>query len=556
MKISKVSIKNFRSIQDLDFHFPESGLMIIVGANNAGKSNIVRALNNILGETWWGKDIDPIDFYMRDSNNTIEIRIEFDNGRHVEFRSDEGGWPKYFDENGNQIWQSQGSIKEDFPCIYLPAQRNIPQALSFYRWSLMGKIARSLNKRVKENNLTEELEDKFNEIMEIFDKIDEFKQFKEDFALFFEEFQTTASYKLKVDFKPFTPLNYFKTINILVNDKVLGENYDIDIEELGEGTRNLIVLSLLRAYAKNFKQEAEGLLIIEEPEIYMHPQARRHLLDVFKDIVKDSNIQIIITTHSSSFIETEYFENIALVYKNPDKGTKIRQVTKRELVNFSNNTGASGCSTLDNITEFYAITSNEKLKEAFFARYVILVEGETEELCFPLFLKKIEFASDKLGISVIRVGGKSQIPKYWRLFYKFEIPMLVVFDNDIDKHSSERNNEIIADCFNVSIDDIENMEGDKTFKLLTGRFNQKLLVFKNNIESALKEDFSNYCKNDGKENKYSNYENDAGSLGLRKGQKLRFVVNKIFDECPDYTPSFLYEIKDILDEMFDYEKNE
>ncbi len=96
MKISKVYIKNFRSIKNLEFRFPESGLMIMVGANNAGKSNIVRTLNNILGETWWGKDIDPIDFYMRDPNNTIEIKIEFDNGRRVEFESDEGEWPKIF----------------------------------------------------------------------------------------------------------------------------------------------------------------------------------------------------------------------------------------------------------------------------------------------------------------------------------------------------------------------------------------------------------------------------------------------------------------------------
>ncbi len=459
---------------------------------------------------------------------------------------------KYFDENGNRIWPSQGNVKEDFPCIYLPAQRNISQTLSFHKWTLMGKIAQALNKRIKESNLTEELEKKFNEIMDVFDKIGEFKQFKEDFALFFEELQTTASYKLKVDFKPFTPLNYFKTINILVNDKVLGENYDIDIEELGEGTRNLIVLSLLRAYAKNFKQEAQGLLIIEEPEIYMHPQARRHLLRVFKEIVKDSNIQIIITTHSSSFIETEHFENIALVYKNSDKGTKIRQVTKQELVDFSNETGAGGRSTVDNITEFYAITSNEKLKEAFFARYVILVEGETEELCFPVFLKKIRFDPDKLGISVIRVGGKSQIPKYWRLFYKFGIPMLVVFDNDIDKPETERNNKIIADCFNVNAEDIEDIGENETFKLLTARFEQRLLIFKGNIETALKEDFSSYCENNGKDNKYSNFEDEARTLSLRKGQKLRFIINKIFNEYPDYYPSFLSETKTILDEVFNH----
>ena len=40
MRISRVYIKNFRSIKEVEFHFPESGLMVLVGANNAGKSNL------------------------------------------------------------------------------------------------------------------------------------------------------------------------------------------------------------------------------------------------------------------------------------------------------------------------------------------------------------------------------------------------------------------------------------------------------------------------------------------------------------------------------------
>jgi len=552
MKISKVYIKNFRSIKDLEFNFPESGLIVLVGANNAGKSNIVKAIKNILGEEWWGKDIDPMDFYRRSPENTIEIRIEFDNGRRVEFSSSEKMWPKYFDEIGNQIWSSQGNVKEDFPCIYLPAQRDISRMLSFYKWTLMGKISRSFNKLVKEKNLSRRLKEKFKEVMKIFDEIDEFRHFKKDAITFFEELQPDSFYKLKIDFKPFSPLNYFKTINILANDKILGENYDIDIEELGEGSRNLIILSLLRSYAKNFKQEAQGLLIIEEPEIYMHPQARRHLLHIFKEIVRNSNIQIIITTHSSSFLETQHFENIALVYKTLEDGTKIRQVTKEELVQFSNATGAGGRSTIDNITEFYAITSNERLKEAFFTKFLILVEGETEELCFPIFLRKVGMEPDKLGISAIGVGGKTQIPKYWRLFYKFKIPMLIVIDNDVNKPEKERNNQIIADCFNISVKDIENIS--ETFKILNGRFGQKLLVFKENIETALKKDFNKYCENNRKENKYSELENKAGNLGLRKGQKLRYIINAIFNEYADYTPKFLEEIKNILDDVFNHDE--
>ncbi len=52
MKLTRVKIDNFRSIKSMDFAFPESGFLVLVGANNAGKSNVIRAINNIFGVEW------------------------------------------------------------------------------------------------------------------------------------------------------------------------------------------------------------------------------------------------------------------------------------------------------------------------------------------------------------------------------------------------------------------------------------------------------------------------------------------------------------------------
>ncbi len=535
MKINRVHIRNFRSIKDLNFWFPDSGLMILVGANNAGKSNIVRVINNILGESWWGKNVDDSDYYMRNSNNTIIIAIQFDNGREVTFNSSDG-WPQYYDNSGHQIRPNQGNVKDDFPSTYLAAERSISKTLSFSKWELMGKVAQSFNRLVKSAGKENDLINKFNEVMDILDEIEEFRQFKEDFIRFFTEMQADTPYKLKINFKPFTPLNYFKTLNILANDETLGNEFDIDPQELGEGTKNLIIFSLLRSYAKNFRQEAQGLLIVEEPEIYLHPQAQRHSLKVFKEIVQNSNIQILVTTHSSAFIETEYFENIGLVYKSSEEGTKIQQVSKRELVDFSNQTGANGSSTAENIEQFYAITSDDKLKEAFFAKKVILVEGDTEEICLPELLK--DFDLDAQGISIIGVEGKAQIPKYWRLFYKFNIPMLVVFDNDIAKPSSERNNEVIATCFNIPIGDIE-QHFDIYRELIDQSYNQKLIVLENNFETALQKEFEHFCSENEVQNQYDEFEQQAINVGLRKAQKSRYIIKLIRQNYPSFSPSFI-----------------
>jgi len=69
---------------------------------------------------------------------------------------------------------------------------------------------------------------------------------------------------------------------------------------LGDGAKNLAVISLLRSYAKNFR-DANGIIAIEEPEIYLHPQARKHLFEVLKDIAK-SGLQVIFTTHDPNFL--------------------------------------------------------------------------------------------------------------------------------------------------------------------------------------------------------------------------------------------------------------
>lgn len=49
MYISKVKIKNYRSIKDLTTNF-NPGKNIIVGKNNSGKSNIIKAINIVLGK--------------------------------------------------------------------------------------------------------------------------------------------------------------------------------------------------------------------------------------------------------------------------------------------------------------------------------------------------------------------------------------------------------------------------------------------------------------------------------------------------------------------------
>lgn len=554
MKIKKIYIKNFRSIKELSFTFPEKGFLVLVGPNNAGKSNILRAINALLGDTWFTTDrLEIYDYYCRNSNNGIEIRIEFDNGYQVCFDMN-NKFPKYIDDIGNTIYGTRGNIKEDFPCTYLDASRNLSREMEFRTWTLMGKISKSFSKAINKSK-EDLLKEKFNEIMDIFNGVENFVSFKTDFVRYFDEMQVNSSYQLKVDFKAFTPSNYFKTINILASDPNLSDKFDIELDELGEGSRNTVLLALLRSYAKNFRNDAQGIIAVEEPEIFMHPQARRHLYNIFWEIVESSNMQIILTTHSSTFVRTEDFDTIGKVYKvydeNKKLNTKVKLVNKDELVDFCIKTGVPAEKTGDNIFDFYRTTSNYKLNEGFFARFLVLVEGETEELALPVYLKQAGVDCDLLGVSIIAVNGKNQIPKYWRLFYKFDIPMLVLFDNDNSK-GKENSNKNLAKCFSCSIEDILNdIDIYKIIEVsdcpIEPTFKQKIMILERDFETAIRKD---WIRQIGSDEDINNYEKEAKAFikpieNGNKGQIARFIARKLVNDFA-FVPEFVEKIRDII----------
>src|SRR5690606_2892197 len=141
--------------------------------------------------------------------------------------------------------------------------------------------------------------------------------------------------------------------------------------------------------------------------------------------------------------------------------------------------------------EFYRSISNYRLNEAFFSRLVILTEGATEELSIPVYLEKIGLNCDSLGISVLGVGGKGEIPKYWRLFYSFDIPVITIFDNDSSDEQKKKNNKIIADCFNCNESDLEAEVDVFSHKQLSkdGIFkDQNVIILQTDFETALKND--------------------------------------------------------------------
>lgn len=118
MLLKKVSIKNFKSIKDIEFEFPESNILVLVGENNAGKSNIIRAIDVICGESWYGKEkLEDHDFYLRNHDNDIEINLFFSDGRSVNFQPTKSKWGVNYYTNRQQNNMHHFPVKLNKICL-------------------------------------------------------------------------------------------------------------------------------------------------------------------------------------------------------------------------------------------------------------------------------------------------------------------------------------------------------------------------------------------------------------------------------------------------------
>lgn len=557
MKLSKIQIANFKSIKELTIEFPESGILVLVGENNAGKSNIIRAIDAICGDSWYGREkLEDYDYYLRNKENQIQINLFFDNGKFVNFCPSPNDWGiKYFSDwsGRNKVPFGSPSIKEDFPSTYLGADRTFDKHLSFYDWTLIGRIRKAFHKKITDE-LKIEIEQGFENVIDSFHKVSGFTSFLDDFSKHFKLLLPSGKGHMKIDFKPFTPANYFKTMQILALDPNQSDK-PIDVDELGEGARNMILIALLRSYAQNFKNNGgvNGVLALEEPELFLHPQARRHLSKVLRELA-ETGIQVIISTHSDSFIDTEYFDSIGRVVKIPDldnegkESTSLIQVSKNKLVDYAIKTGVPEKKiSIENIQPFYKTTSNHRLNEGFFARCLIIVEGETEELALQEYLTVLGIDCDAFGISIIEVKGKNQIPKYWRLYSAFQIPIIVMFDNDNskDKQSSNKN---IATCFDLTIEDIVNDVDIYKHIITTNELCETdILILEKDFEAAVQNDLIKK----GFDGLYHVLENQAKELikplkNQQKGAIAREIARNIQDQIGDYVPDFVNHLAETI----------
>lgn len=207
---------------------------------------------------------------------------------------------------------------------------------------------------------------------------------------------------------------------------------DTDVLLKGHGLQRCIVFSLIQALILNERnqlladelpaEEASSIILaIEEPELYIHPQLGKVFYDVLDAFAK--NDQVIYSTHSPRFIDVYEYENIAIIQKTKDDGTKIF------------NCDTSAFDGIGDRKIFKGLTQlNSDINELFFAKNVIVVEGPEDKVAITETLKKqrkISNRPEEIEITIIVAGGKPAIPFFIRVLNAFSIKYAVLHDLDI-----------------------------------------------------------------------------------------------------------------------------
>jgi len=222
----------------------------------------------------------------------------------------------------------------------------------------------------------------------------------------------------------------------LGTDIRLNNGVETSADRKGHGLQRAMMFALFRLWAKVIrsdrrmdtqvqvmprKQSDSVIFAIEEPELFLHPHAQRKLFVSLREIAETAEHQVFICTHSTHFVNLEYYKEIAITAKeDPHEGSRVRQCTD-ELF--------AGDNLAERKKRFHmAQWINPDRGEMFFAKRVVFVEGETEKVIFPFLAEKLGvFDSD---VSIIDCGSKHNLPLYIEIANAFKIPYLVIHDED------------------------------------------------------------------------------------------------------------------------------
>lgn len=456
MKLSDFSVVNYRSITTAR-KIKTNNMTVLVGKNNEGKSNILRALTLAMdimkiyskdprslqiavrpylkNHYSWEKDY-PISLQEKNPNgwSSIDLNFELDEQDILAIRSMTGirlsgcipvrvstngaaakidipkrGTAAFADADNKKKIIEYVCFKIDFN--FIPAVRTEYDALRVVD-SLIEKSLETLDTNPDYINAMNKIEELQQGILDgISNQIIEPLQ---------EFLPTVRNVQIHIQ-------NERRRIAMRRNTEIIiDDGTPTPIQQKGDGIKSLTALAILNIPAR---VDRVSVVAIEEPESHLHPESARQLYDTIMSLSQTH--QIVLTTHSPLFVNrTNLKENIIV---NDGKATPVKKIKEiRDVL---------GIHISDNLTN---------------AEHVLIVEGEDDKIALekllPSMSTKIKRAIQNGTFIIDYIGGVGNLPYKLSFYRNLQCKYHVLLDNDdAGRHAgSEAERQGLLDVRNVT----------------------------------------------------------------------------------------------------------
>jgi len=459
-RLHKLIVKNFRGIGASPVEVELDDIVVLVGPNNVGKSSILRAYEVVMkqGSNDGKLQIDDFPNGVVDANACPEIELQtivFDNapGDRWLNPTTAGEWLireqwRWSSPNINPQRRGFDVQKNDWDDQVPWGAPNVANS----RRPLPHRIEAFSSPDVQAKEIIDLLLSVLKDKLKAF-RSDGEEQEKSDYELLLEkivDFQTKVvasakeetekieveisallarvfpKHRIKLDAKPESDVEKSYTPFKAAPDLLMGpeDGYLAKISQQGSGARRTLLWTALRylseAVAPSDSSARPHVLLLDEPEICLHPTAIREAREVLYSLPTSKNWQVMITTHSPIFIDLSK-DNTTVVRVERQLDNQVHSVTlyrptkaKLDEDDRANLKALNACDPYVN--------------EFFFGGDVVVVEGDTEYTALSML--KAHAPEKYRNLHVVRARGKGSILTILKILNQFSSKYAVLHDSD------------------------------------------------------------------------------------------------------------------------------
>ncbi|AQT87049.1 ATP-dependent OLD family endonuclease (plasmid) [Paenibacillus larvae subsp. larvae] len=464
-RLSKLIVKNFRCIGSTPVEIELDHIVILVGPNNAGKSSILRAYEVVMshgsnackltlhdfpngkidlnafpeielqtvlyddtpGKKWIQVDETTGEKYVREKWFWKNVGLPERQGFDVE----EGKWVESVPWGAPNVANTKRPQPHKVDAFANPDEqaKDIIKILM----SVLEERIKTFKSRSNIDNTEEESEFELllNQIEQIQTKI--IQESQQEISNVENEISTILDrvfpgYKVKFDARPQDDLE--KTISLFKADPQLlmgpESGYQSTIDRQGSGARRTLLWAALRFISesqlgkKSKITQRPHVLLLDEPELCLHPNAIREACRVLYSLPESSNWQVMITTHSPSFIDLSR-DNTTIIRVERNQNGEINGTTLFRPSRTNLDDDDKKRLKLLNLCDPY-------VAEFFFGGRIIIVEGDTEYTAFKYVIDS--HPKDFKDVHIIRARGKATIVSLIKILNHFGSSYSILHDSD------------------------------------------------------------------------------------------------------------------------------